>query len=215
MPITGRKLFKDSLLSLRGDLPAGTLGVNFHQTLWAEETMEPVLTKMVRESAQLNSDPVTYTKSWSSKPCLLGKRFNLQFKVVLHKCFLAEKPQISCSYSSFCHHCQLHIVRPILDSRGTCKCELCENCLMIQQSLKSNKLIALADNIFISLRAFHQGDDEQFKALLQNLEDCKKGENKEAAATYKRCSSSSYGKCMWQKSMRKHQNSAWEENAIC
>ena len=92
MPITGRKLFKDSLLSLRGDLPAGTLGVNFHQTLWAEETMEPVLTKMVRESAQLNSDPVTYTKSWSSKPCLLGKRFNLQFKVVLHKCFLEENP---------------------------------------------------------------------------------------------------------------------------
>ena len=47
---------------------------------------------------------------------------------------------------------------------------------MVQQSLKSNKLIDMADDIFINLRASRQGDDEPLDdALLSSIKDGIKG----------------------------------------
>lgn len=57
---------------------------------------------------------------------------------------------------------------------------------MVQQSLKSNKLIDMADDIFINLRASRQGDDEPLDALLSSIKDGIKGERKETVITYKR-----------------------------
>ena len=193
MPKTGRVLFKDSLLASREDLPKGTLlkarnllGVNFHKALTAKEKEEPRLSKLVKDFAERNSDEVPYTKTCTNDINRPNKRFALHFKVVLYECFVSEYPDEKCSYSTFCVYWPKHIVRPNLDNRGTCKCEVCENSLMVQQGLKKHKLLEPDDDIFLSLRAAREGDDEEFEKLEDTLGDIKEGERRDEVVTFKR-----------------------------
>ena len=193
MPKTGRSLFKDSVLAAREDLPKGSflkarnlLGVNFHQALKSKEKEEPKLVKLVRDFAERNSDEVPYTKNCFNNLNKANKRLALHFKVVLYECFLSENPEQNCSYSTFCQYWPQHIVRPNLDNRGTCKCEVCENALMVQQGLKKHNLLEADDDIFLSLRAAREGDEDEFERLEETLGEIQEGERREETVTFKR-----------------------------
>ena len=193
MPKTGRQLFKDSVLSSKEDLPKGTflkarnlLGVNFHRALKAKEKEEPRLSKIVKEFAERNSDEVPYTKTCTNNINQPNKRFALHFKVVLYECFQSEYPDEKCSYSTFCMYWPQHIVRPNLDNRGTCKCEVCENALMVQQGLKKHKFLEADDDIFLSLRAARDGDEDNFENLEETVSEIQEGERRDETVTFKR-----------------------------
>ena len=193
MPKTGRQLFKDSVMEAREDLPKGTLlkarnllGVNFHQALKVKEKQEPELARLVKDFAELNSDEMPYAKTCSSDPNKPNTRFALHYKCVLWEAFKADYPDHQCSYSTFCHYWPKHVQKPNLDSRGTVKCETCENAMMVQRGLKKANLIDPASDIFLSLKGAREGDEEELDTLLGCLVGLQEGERREEGVTFMR-----------------------------
>jgi hypothetical protein len=193
MPPTGRKIFKDSVLASRMNLPKGTmcrlrevLGINFHKALTVKQNEESELSKKIREFAINNSSDVPDTKACPSDASKPARRFAFHYRSVLHEAFMSEHPETPCSYSTFCQLWPSYVQRPNLADRGSCKCEVCENSEMLQEALKRNGLMLKEDDIFRSLKLDREEDSEGLEDILNRVKEEKGGERKDKVVIYKR-----------------------------
>ena len=94
-----------------------------------------------------------------------------------------ENPTIDCHYTTFCSHFPSNIVKPGLNSHGSCLCEDCENFSLKVESLKRFKLLE-DTNIEELIRSTRAGNNEPEDQFLKSLHEIQSGDRKEDVISY-------------------------------
>ena len=110
-------------------------------------------------------------------------RYMNHWKIVLHQEFLMENPDIDCHYTTFCANFPPNIIKPGLNSHGSCLCEDCENFSLKIEALKRYKFLE-DNNIDSIIRSNREGDYVLEEEFLRKLDDIKTGEAKDAVVSY-------------------------------
>ena len=185
-----KKEVKSALQVAKEELPAGTLrglrdnaNINFSNPLPPSATSRGSgdLKKKVEEFAVNNSFEVPDKKMAKKK-----MRYMRHLKTVLYHQFLMENPELECHYSTFCTHFPFNIVKPGINSHGSCLCEDCENFGLKEEAIKREKLLTDSggfnvDNVIRLARDGNRNPEEEY---LKTLEEIKTGDNKDKIVTY-------------------------------
>ena len=110
-------------------------------------------------------------------------RYMRHFKIVLHQQFLMENPDVECHYTTFCSHFPPNIMKPGINSHGSCLCEDCENFSLKLEALNRAKLLreVSLDKI---IRSGREGDSQPENKFLSDLGDIKNGDHKDHVVSY-------------------------------
>ena len=141
-----KKDIKTAVHAAKDEFPKGVIkglrdnaGINFsnpqavsHQTRVTGDIKQKIIAFAVK-----NSFGVPDKKQAKKKV-----RYMRHFKVVLHQQFLMENPDLECHYTTFCSHFPPNIMKPGINSHGSCLCEDCENFSLKLEALKRAKLLA-------------------------------------------------------------------------
>ena len=186
----GRKEWKAGLHVAKEELPDGTLtnlrnhtGINFSNPLAPTNASRGTgeLKLKVEKFAHENSFVVPDKKLAKKKV-----RYMRHMKTVLYHQFLLENPTVECHYSTFCAHFPAHIVKPGINSQGSCLCEDCENFSLKEEAIKREKLVQDGQpfNVDIVIHAARVGNSEPEEEYLKTLEQIKIGDDKSKIVTY-------------------------------
>ena len=182
-----KKGFKAAVHASKEELPRGVIsglrdqaGINFSNPLPLSDTTRGTgdLKQKILDFAIKNSHEVP------DKKCAKKKiRYMNHWKIVLHQQFLMENPDVDCHYTTFCAHFPPHIIKPGLNSHGSCLCEDCENFSLKIEALKRYKFLD-DNNIDSIIRSGRDGDYSLEEEFIRKLEDIKTGENKDTVVSY-------------------------------
>ena len=182
-----KKEFKAAVQASKEELPKGLIGgireqagINFSNPLPISDTTRGSgeLKQKILDFATKNSHEVPDKKLAKKKV-----RYMNHWKIVLHQQFLMENPDIDCHYTTFCAHFPPNIIKPGLNSHGSCLCEDCENFSLKIEALKRYKFLE-DNNIDSIIRSNRDGNYDLEEDFLKKLEDIKTGEEKDKVVSY-------------------------------
>ena len=182
-----KKELKVAMNASKEELPKGVMngirvqtGINFSNPLGASLPTRGSndLKHKIEDFANKNSFEVP-----DKKMAKKNIRYMSHWKIVLHQQFLMENPEIECHYTTFCAHFPSHIIKPGLNSHGSCLCEDCENFSLKIEALKRYKLLE-RDNIEDIIKSNREGDTLPEEEFLKALENIKTGEKKDTVISY-------------------------------
>jgi hypothetical protein len=105
-------------------------GVNFSQIPTPTNPALSALAKKVEEFSILNSSEIPdmkANKSVFSSSNAPNKRFANHHLTVLHSQFDIDHPDLTVSYSQFCHYWPSYIIKPKASDFTSCHCQICDN----------------------------------------------------------------------------------------
>ena len=182
-----KKDFKAAVHASKEELSKGVIsgireqaGINFSNPLPISDSTRGSgdLKQKIQDFAIKNSYEVPDKKMAKKKI-----RYMNHWKIVLHQEFLMENPDIDCHYTTFCANFPPNIIKPGLNSHGSCLCEDCENFSLKIEALRRYKFLE-DNNIDSIIRSNREGDYVLEEEFLRKLDDIKKGEAKDAVVLY-------------------------------
>ena len=182
-----KKDFKAAVQASKDELPKGVIrgirdhaGINFSNPLPITDSTRGTgdLKVKIHDFATKHSHEVP-DKKMAKKEI----RFMNHYKIVLHQQFLMENPGIDCHYTTFCANFPSHIIKPGLNSHGSCLCEDCENFSLKIEALKRYKFLE-ENNIDSIIRAKIDGNNVLEEDFLEKLEAIKSGDKRDSVVSY-------------------------------
>ena len=176
-----------ALQAAKEEFPKGVIkglrdnaGINFsnQQTVSHQIRISGDLHQKIIDFANNNSFEVP-----DKKQAKKNVRYMRHLKVVLHQQFLMENPQQDCHYTTFCSHFPSNIVKPGINSHGSCLCEDCENFSLKLEALKRAKLVTEV-NLDDIIRSNRSGDSQPEEKFLETISDIKKSDKKDSVISY-------------------------------
>ena len=182
-----KKEIKAAVQASKEEFPKGVIkgirdqaGINFSNPLSVSQPTRSTgdLKEKIEAFAIRNSFEVPDKKMAKKKI-----RYMRHWKIVLHQQFLMENPGVDCHYTSFCAHFPSNIIKPGINSHGSCLCEDCENFSLKIEALKRSNLLK-EDNIEDIIKSNREGNSTPEAEFLKALEDIKKGDRKDDVISY-------------------------------
>ena len=182
-----KKDIKTAVHAAKDEFPKGVIkglrdnaGINFsnpqavsHQTRVTGDIKQKIIDFAVKNSFEVPD----------KKQAKKKVRYMRHFKVVLHQQFLMENPDLECHYTTFCSHFPPNIMKPGINSHGSCLCEDCENFSLKLEALKRAKLLAEVSLDKI-IRSSREGNSQPEEDFLSDLSDIKKCDQKDSVVSY-------------------------------
>ena len=182
-----KREIKAAIQAAKDEFPTGVIkalrdntGINFSNPLTVSNQLRNTgdLHQQIVDFANMNSFEVP-----DKKHAKKSIRYMSHFKVVLHQQFLMENPEIDCHYSTFCTHFPDNILKPGVNSHGTCLCEDCENFSLKLEAMKRAKLVSDI-NLDQIIRSGRDGDIQPEQDFLSVLSELKNSDKKDSVISY-------------------------------
>ena len=174
-----RRDIKAAIEVAKDEFPKGTLrgirdttGINFSNPPTASNAK-------IEEFAHRNSFEVPDEKKEKK-----NIRFMRHMKTTLHQQFLLDNPTLDCLYNTFCLYFPKNIIKPGINSYGSCLCEDCQNFSLKQESLRRAKLLPDQYEVDLIIKSVREGNDEEEIMFLDALKKIKDGEFKDKVISY-------------------------------
>ena len=181
-----KKELKVAFQASKEEMPKGVIsgireqaGINFSNPLSVSQpTRHSDIKTKIEDFANKNSHEVP-----DKKMAKKNIRYMNHWKIVLHQQFLMENPDIDCHYTTFCAHFPSNIIKPGLNSHGSCLCEDCENFSLKLEALKRYKFMD-ESNVDYIIKTSNEGNSILEEEFLKTLEEIKTGDKKETVLSY-------------------------------